>query len=230
MNKLLLKPQMVIKENGSYLLDGDVSSVVISVLPSVCCTLLFEGDNRCQDFELHLAENSTVLYQSFCKNVSCNMKIFLEGYESKIELIYSMISEVSSFVHTDIFHSSSRTSSAVYHSIVNYGKDLCSIQVDAHVPKKVVGCHLKQDNKIILIQDGKGKILPNLWIDEFDCFAEHSAYVSKFSPNERFYLMSRGVSNDQVDFLLTKAFLLGKFQVDAAYLAKFTEKIQNMRR
>ena len=69
---------------------------------------------------------------------------------------------------------------------LEYSKTLY-IQVDGYIPKGCTGCSMVQDNKIMLMGNGKGKILPNLYISEFDSFSEHSAYISKFSKEEMFF-------------------------------------------
>ena len=51
-------------------------------------------------------------------------------------------------------------------------------------------------------------IKPNLFIDENDVVANHSALIGTFLPDEIFYLMSRGISRKESENLLTKGFLL----------------------
>lgn len=231
MNKLLLKPQLSFSENGIYYLDGDCSLPIdLSILPNVDCTILLKSDGLKQNIRIHIGENAHVLYQTFGKNRSSDIQIFLEGYKAQIEFIYSMIVDKTCGLNVQVFHQAAHTKSVLYNSIVNYGKHSTSIRVDAHVAKGIVGCHLHQDNRIILIHDGEGKILPNLWIDEFDCFAEHSAYISKFQKNDLFYLMSRGIRIEDAYFLLTKSLLLGKMQLDEESQASYVEMIQNMGR
>jgi len=230
MNKLLLKPQIYIEKDGTYQLEGDRSKVEIFILPNVCCDLLFFPCDEKQEVEVHVSENAKFRYQSFLKDVCSNIQIYLDGYGAEVEFIYSMIATDSCGLDVHVFHLAPHTSSVFYNSIVNYGSSLATIQVDASVPKGMVGCHLTQDNKILLIRDGKGKILPNLWIDEFDSFAEHAAYISKFSKDELFYLQMRGISLKDAYFLLTKSLLLGKLNLEEEFLAQFTEMIQNMGR
>lgn len=231
MNKLLLKPQLHIVEDGFYFLEGDCSSKVeIFVLPNVICTLLLSGNFFRQELEIHIEENAQVFYQSFLKDVDSHIQVFLEGKGANLKFVDSRIAHKKCGLYVQIFHTAPHTESCLYNSIVNYGEELSEIQVDASVPKGVCGCRLMQDNRILLAQNGKGKVLPNLWIDEFDCFAEHSAYISKFRDEELFYLLSRGISKKDATFLLTKSLLLGKMQLDEEFRAKFTDMIQDMGR
>ena len=45
---------------------------------------------------------------------------------------------------------------------------------------------LNQENKIITMGDNNSEIRPNLYIDEFDVEARHSAIIGKFDKNEIF--------------------------------------------
>ena len=51
-------------------------------------------------------------------------------------------------------------------------------------------------------------IKPNLFIDEEDVSANHSALIGTFKAEEVFYLMSRGISKKEADSLLTRGFLM----------------------
>ena len=230
MNKLLLRSHICIDCDGRYILDEwDSSDVTIDVLDGVCCELLFVDSNSVRHVEVHISQNAKVFCQMFFVDVQSKFDFFLEASRADLELVCSMVASKKSSIHEHVYHNSSDTNSILYNSIVNYGNDLASIQVDARVPRGNVGCVLKQDNKVILIDDGKGKILPNLWIDEFDCFAEHAAYISKFSKQDLFYLQSRGIPKEDAYFLLAKSLLLGKCRLSDEMRTKFIEIIQSMR-
>ncbi len=229
MNKLLLEPQIFIEQDGTYQVLDASSLSIITVLPNVECDIVIEGVNVSQTLQLHVQKNAKVRVQSFLQNVHSTIDIFLEEQGASVQFIYSMIATNASGMRVRVEHLAPYTDSIFYNSIVQKGDELASIQVDAVVNKGNVGCHLHQDNKIILMGNGKGKILPNLFIDEFDCFAEHSAYVSKFSKEALFYLEMRGIPRKEATFLLTKSLLLGKFVVDDEYLSKFTEILKNGR-
>ena len=64
---------------------------------------------------------------------------------------------------------------------------------------------------IINLTDNKCEIRPNLYIDEYDCNANHSALIGGFSKQELFYLQSRGLSINDANRLLINGFLLSDF-------------------
>ena len=50
--------------------------------------------------------------------------------------------------------------------------------------------------------------MPNLLVDSDDVEASHAAYIGTFDEDEKFYMMSRGLTLEECDDLLIKAFLL----------------------
>ena len=51
------------------------------------------------------------------------------------------------------------------------------------------------------------RIEPNMYIDEFDVDARHAATIGKFSKDEIFYLMTKGISYKECEKLLIEGFL-----------------------
>ena len=226
MNKLLMKEQIEINENGSYFIELSTNLKEIYINDNVSCDVLIYGKNISYDTKIFVGENSNLFCQTFFEDVSSNIEIDLRGYRASIEVVCSMISKEKVNTKFIVNHNAKDTTSIFTNHIVNYKDELVTIQVDAYVPKNITGCTLNQDNKIILLGDGKGKILPNLFVDEYTAFAKHSAYISKFKKEELFYLKSRGISEEDANYLLTKSFLLGKMKLDSMFLQKFTEVLK----
>jgi hypothetical protein len=65
--------------------------------------------------------------------------------------------------------------------------------------------NIEQENSILLMIKGiGGEKKTYLFIDEYDCIANHSAHIGKFSDEEMFYLNSRGINdNDAIKLLIT---------------------------
>lgn len=230
MNKLLMKEQIEINENGSYFIELNEELKELHIKDNISCEVLFYGKNIANKVNIYIGENASLFCQNFFKDVSSTFEIYLEKYKASIDVVYSMIATKEKNAKFVVYHKAKNTSSTFTNHIVNYENELTTIQVDAYVPKGISDCSLNQDNKIILVGNGKGKILPNLFIDEFTAFAKHAAYISKFSKDELFYLKSRGITESEANFLLTKSFLLGKMRLDSMFLQKFTEVLQNIRR
>ena len=67
---------------------------------------------------------------------------------------------------------------------------------------------LDQKNRIINLTNKKCEIKPNLFIDENDVIANHSAHIGKCNEEEMFYLMSRGIEPKEAENLIIRGFLL----------------------
>jgi hypothetical protein len=86
--------------------------------------------------------------------------------------------------------------------------------VDGVIHRDAERVDFRQDNKIINLRDGKSSILPNLIVDNNDIEASHSAYIGTFDEDKKFYMMSRGLTSEESDDLLIKAFLLNDMVLD----------------
>ena len=76
------------------------------------------------------------------------------------------------------------------------------------VEKGKKGSVLNQNNQIISLNNLKNQIDPNLLIDEYDVVAEHNALIGKFSYDDIFYLMSRGINEEDSIRLLSTGLVL----------------------
>ena len=65
--------------------------------------------------------------------------------------------------------------------------------------QKAKGLTLSKEAKIIA--------MPNLYIDEYDVIANHSATIGSISNDDLFYLMSRGLSKENATGLVVLGFI-----------------------
>jgi len=107
-----------------------------------------------------------------------------------------------------VYHDEKNTSSNIKNNIFSIKGGKSTIQVSTFVPKGKKGCVANQSNRIISLNEKKNEIRPNLYIDEYDVIANHSALIGKFSSEEMFYLQSRGISKMEATKLLLNGFLL----------------------
>ena len=215
MNKLLLNQVIEIKENGVCFLEvlNLVDSFSIHVFPHINAKILLLSDSYQGKIEVNILENAKLTLEAFGVKSSFSYDVHLKGYGAELNFVYSGLTNLSEKCEIKICHDASNTNSRIVNHIVHYGLGTAFIQVDGYIPKGFVGCKMVQDNKIMLMDDGKGMILPNLYISEFDSFSEHSAYISKFSKEELFYLQMRGIGEKDAANLLKRAFLLGGFSL-----------------
>ncbi len=214
MNKLLWKPVIEIQEDGRYFLFLSPASLQLVIAPFVNASILLVGNQLSSSLTIEVMEHACFCLQIVGVDTHHQVRISLEGEEAKFTLVYSGICCKEQSFQAKVYHLKPHTSSSLVNHVINLGKEDCLIQVDAYVPKKIKGCVLQQDNKIIPLKDGRGTILPNLYIEEFDSFVQHSAYIAKFSKDALFYLRTRGLPEETAQFLLMKAFLLGNMNLE----------------
>ena len=92
------------------------------------------------------------------------------------------------------------------------------------MPNNIKKCEVNQDSRIINMTDNACIIKPNLFIDEEDVNANHSALIGTFSFEEVFYLMSRGINKKDADSLLTRGFLMKGINYYKEYLEGLINK------
>lgn len=107
-----------------------------------------------------------------------------------------------------IYHDDKETTSNVKNNIVTIRDGKATVQVSTFVPKGKKASIANQSNRIINLNDKRNEVRPNLYIDEYDVVANHSALVGKFNGEEIFYLLSRGIPKQEASRLLLKGFLL----------------------
>ena len=106
-----------------------------------------------------------------------------------------------------VYHDAKSTNSNIKNNIVSVRNGKMTVQVSTFIPKGMKGSIANQNNRIISLNEKKNEIRPNLYIDEYDVVANHSALIGKFSGEEIFYLQSRGISKEEATRLLLKGFL-----------------------
>lgn len=133
--------------------------------------------------------------------------INLDGESANIEYNFKTISKDTQKYDMMIYHNYKNTISNVTNKGVNIKDGNIVFNVTGIVYNKINDCVINQNNRIINLNDKKCVINPNLLIEENDVEANHSALIGKFSDDELFYLMSRGINKEQALNLLIKGFL-----------------------
>lgn len=76
-----------------------------------------------------------------------------------------------------IYHNAPQTISRITNDIITIDKGNAQLQTSLFVPKGNNDCKIKINNRIINLNNKKGDIRPNFYIDQFDTKIESSAYV-----------------------------------------------------
>lgn len=77
-----------------------------------------------------------------------------------------------------------------------------------HILKGGKGADAQQESRILMLSDkARGDANPILLIDENDVTAGHAASVGRVDPEEMYYLMSRGIEEEEAKRLVIRGFL-----------------------
>ena len=179
---------------------------------------LFEkitGTNAKKRTKYYLKENSKVKISKFnnIEEIKEYTIINLDEKHAVIEYNLKTISEHDENYDILTYHNASETISKINPNGVNIKDGKLKFNVSSFVPKKIVKCDASQNNKIINLTNNECIINPNLYIDEYDVTANHSAWIGTFKSDELFYLMSRGISKNDAIKLLIKGFLTNKMDI-----------------
>ena len=163
----------------------------------------------------YLKENSNTIVSKFndIKEIKEYTIINLDEKNASIEYNLKTIAEKEENYDILTYHNASETTSIINPNGVNIKDGKIKFNVSSFVPNKIIKCDASQNNKIINLTNNECIINPNLYIDEYDVTASHSAWIGTFKSDELFYLMSRGINKNDAIKLLIKGFLTNKMKI-----------------
>ena len=168
-----------------------------------------DGDYRFQ-YKYYLEDESYLNVEKI--NDGSDIKemtvINLNGEGAKVDFNLKTISKKHEKYNFLVYHNAKNTISNIRNNGVNILNGTLEFNVSGFVSKGITGCDINQSGRIINTTKNTCIIKPNLFIDENDVVANHSALIGTFSSDEIFYLMSRGIDKKESEMLLTKGFLL----------------------
>ena len=168
--------------------------------------------------------NATVSKFNNIKKIKEYTIINLDEENSRFEYNLKTISEKEEAYDIITYHNASNTTSVINPNGVNIKEGKLKFNVSSFVPKGKIKCDASQNNKIINLTNNECIINPNLYIDEYDVVANHSAWIGSFKEAEIFYLQSRGINKEEAIKLLIKGFLTSKLEITEEEL----ENIKNI--
>ena len=193
-----------LNENSKLNLDINIKENV-----KVELNILTSGKNGKIQYKYTIGENSSCNVFKFQNVINSKEMIIvnLNGIAAAFEYNLKTLSRSKETYDYHIFHNFNNTISNIKNNGVCIDNGNIIYQVSSFVPKKLKGCIVNQNNRIINLTDNKCEIKPNLYIDSFDVEASHSALIGKFSDEEIFYIQSRGLDYNNALKLLISGFL-----------------------
>ncbi|MDD3187655.1 MAG: SufD family Fe-S cluster assembly protein [Bacilli bacterium] len=209
----------VLKKTKLYI-ELDVSDSKINVEINVKKNVdfkLFEikkGERLKIQYVYNLEEKAKMFVFKF-NNTSLIKERSIFNLNEKAKLEYNFKTIVTTLEEYDylVNHKGIKSKSDLYLNGVSKEEGKLSFNITGEVLKYITGCEINEESRIITLNDNECIIKPNLLIEEYDVIANHSSLIGGFSNEELFYLMSRGISEDEATYLLIKGFLLSNIEV-----------------
>lgn len=163
------------------------------------------------------------------KDVAIKEDIYLEDSSAEASVLNVCLGydggKVNSLIH--IFHNNEYTNSELETYAIALDSAVLTLDNNATIKKGCRKSIVHQKAKgLNLSKDSTIKAQPNLYIDEFDVEASHSASVGNINKDELFYLMSRGLRESDARKIVVLGFinpLVDKIS------DSYSEEIQNIK-
>ncbi|MDE1767939.1 MAG: Fe-S cluster assembly protein SufB [Candidatus Micrarchaeota archaeon] len=161
----------------------------------------------------HVAKNGKVEWIDANIGSMINMKypsIFLQGEGAQGEVLSVALAGEGQTQDSGgkIYHLASNTRSKIISKSVSKGSGVTTFRGLLHVAKNAenVKSHVSCD-ALLLDEDAKTNTFPYNQINRNDAVISHEAKVGKISDDEIFYLMSRGISEDDATAMIVLGFI-----------------------
>lgn len=203
---------LVVSTDTKYLLN--TCKLEILVKENINLELLiFSGCDESDELNIRLEKNASVkIYNIVITSTDVLLKenVYLEKANSHCEITSVLLSKDDAVLNSDIniYHKVGHTSS----TFENYGiaKDNAKMILNnnATITQGASKAQVIQKAKgLTLSKTASIKAMPNLYIDEYDVIANHSASIGSISKEDLFYLMSRGLTKEEATSLVVIGFI-----------------------
>ena len=200
MNNILLDSTKSYDKEGTFKLELDKDTTINIESDNVKLYLVTKNNIRV-DFNIF---KKATIYNITTENITINANIY---NNAKLDFYLMTITDKKITNEVNVYHQNKNTTSNVICHGISYGKGDLKFSVNGYIKKGMIGSICNQSNRIINLDEGKSLIEPNLFIDEFDSVANHSAYTGPFDEKSLFYLETKGISRKEAFNLLLSGFM-----------------------
>ena len=200
MNKILLDSTKSFNKEGTYKLELDKDITINIESDNIKLYLVTKNDIKI-NFNI---KKSVTIYNITTKNIKINANIY---NNSKLDFYLMSITDKKITNEVNIYHQNKETISNVTCHGISYLKGDLKFSVNGYIKKGMINSVCNQSSRIINLDEGKSLIEPNLFIEEFDSIANHSAYTGPFDEKLLFYLETKGISKKESFNLLLNGFM-----------------------
>ena len=200
MNKILLDSTKNFNKEGTYKLELDKDITINIESDNIKLYLVTKNDIKI-NFNI---KKSVTIYNITTNNIKMNANIY---NNSKLDFYLMSITDKKITNEVNIYHQNKETISNVTCHGISYLKGDLKFSVNGYIKKGMINSVCNQSSRIINLDEGKSLIEPNLFIEEFDSIANHSAYTGPFDEKLLFYLETKGISKKEAFNLLLNGFM-----------------------
>ena len=200
MNNILLDSTVCFNKEGTFKLELD-KDTTINIKSNNVKLYLVTKNNIKVDFNIL---NYTTIYNITTESITVNINIY---NNAKLDFYNMTVTDKKITNEVNVYHQNKDTISNVICHGISYGRGDLKFSVNGYIKKGMIGSICNQSSRIINLDEGKSLIEPNLFIDEFDSVANHSAYTGPFDNKLLFYLETKGISKKAAFNLLLNGFM-----------------------
>ena len=164
-------------------------------------------------FDISLKQDSSLTFYTMTssnKSITMNPSIYLKGEGASVQVMNVFLALDDAKVSCDSFILHEKGNTQSVHESYIIALDEASVKVNNN-SKIIKGASKSNANQVAkgLIIGEKSQITadPNLFIEEHDVIAHHGAAIGSLNKDEMFYLMSRGLSEEQASRIIIMGFL-----------------------
>lgn len=130
------------------------------------------------------------------------------GSSSNVDIISIANGTQVQTVNTKLLNVGHNTTANIFQHGVILDQGRLSFNGIGHIIKNAKGADNQQESRLMMLSnESRGDTNPILYIDEFEVTAGHAASVGQVDPEQLYYLMSRGLSKADAQYLLIRGFL-----------------------
>ena len=200
MNNILLDSTVCFNKEGTFKLELDKDTTINIESDNVKLYLVTKNNIKV-DFNIL---NSTTIYNITEEIITVNINIY---NKAKLDFYNMTVTDKKITNEVNVYHQNKETISNVICHGISYGKGDLKFSVNGYIKKGMIGSICNHYTYIYYLDEGKSLIEPNLFIDEFDSVANHSAYTGPFDNKLLFYLETKGISKKESFNLLLNGFM-----------------------
>ena len=141
-------------------------------------------------------------------DVTPGLKQAVESKLGKLERYFTPDTEIHVTLSVQREHQKIEVTIPVKGGLIRSEQESTDMYVSIDLVEEVIERQLRKYKNKLIARHQEGGNFKQEFFENQDVVASHSALIGKFSADEIFYLMSRGIAQTDAQKLLTKGFLL----------------------